>query len=267
MRILLVTVRSDFGGGPKHVDQIISGLSSEFEFFIAAPKGAPFGDLWMSSNMVNGFIEIPFRKFSVISLYRLLQFVRRNRISVIHSHGNGAGVYSRFLKMINPSLRVIHTFHGIAEGCMGSVKTLVFRTLSFFSDWSVFVSSGEQQIGVTQGFVREGKHSVIYNGINPPAGDRSDRSLRKCPFCVLTLSRFDYQKNMHLAYEIAKRMMVYDFIKFIWVGDGPDYQELHSLSKEEKVLNIQFVGFSEQPQRYLSASDLYLSTSRFEGLP
>lgn len=30
---------------------------------------------------------------------------------------------------------------------------------------------------------------------------------------------------------------------------------------------IDFVGFTKEPMKYLQSSDLYLSTSRFEGLP
>lgn len=85
-------------------------------------------------------------------------------------------------------------------------------------------------------------------------------------FKIVTLSRFDYQKNMDLAFLIAEHFKGNPDIVFIWVGDGLDWKRLKDKAKDSNV-NIQFVGFSSKPYQYLKMSDLYLSTSRFEGLP
>ena len=43
MRLLFITVRSDFGGGPRHVNQLINGLSEQCSIFMAYPKeGEPY---------------------------------------------------------------------------------------------------------------------------------------------------------------------------------------------------------------------------------
>jgi len=55
--------------------------------------------------------------------------------------------------------------------------------------------------------------------------------------------------------------------RYSWrVGDGEDKARLEQQSKEENV-PIDFIGFTTEPMNYLVSSDLYLSTSRFEGLP
>lgn len=270
-KILLITVRGDFGGGPKHVDQIISGLNSEFDLFVAAPKGDPFGDAWAQSSVLKGFIELPYRRFSFTSLFRVVKFISINEIGIVHSHGNGAGFYSRLIKAFKPSLYVIHTFHGVADVYDSALKRLVYkisgRLFKFFTDWSVFVSEGEKELGLKYGFAKEGWQSVVYNGIDPILSNSPIAFLPNKVFKVVTLSRFDYQKNMHLAYGIAKKLAGHKDIKFVWVGDGPDYEELFSLSQNEGVNNIDFIGFSKFPQAYLAEASLYLSTSRFEGLP
>ena len=71
---------------------------------------------------------------------------------------------------------------------------------------------------------------------------------------------------MDMAYRIAKALKNNHEIEFVWVGDGEDFLRLKQKSVEEGV-NINFIGFTECPMAYLKNADLYLSTSRFEGLP
>ena len=69
-----------------------------------------------------------------------------------------------------------------------------------------------------------------------------------------------------MAFDIAVRLKEYKDVVFYWVGDGEDYCRLKNKA-ETLGINIVFTGFSKEPQRYLEISDIYLSTSRFEGLP
>ena len=40
MNILFITVRSDFGCGPKHIDQLIKNLPSNINIYMAYPQNA-----------------------------------------------------------------------------------------------------------------------------------------------------------------------------------------------------------------------------------
>ena len=96
MKILLITVRSDFGGGPRHVDQLINNLPQNIEIYVAYPQdGTPYGQEWNSNSRIKSRINIPFRKFSTKTLFEIAKFIKENSINIVHSHGNGAGVYSR----------------------------------------------------------------------------------------------------------------------------------------------------------------------------
>ena len=106
---------------------------------------------------------------------------------------------------------------------------------------------------------------VVYNGIEDK-GAKDVLNVSNKIFKIVSLSRFDYAKNMSLAYDIAYAFKDNQNIHFIWVGDGPDYTFLKEKA-EANLVNIDFVGFSQEPMKYLKSSDLYLSTSRFEGLP
>ncbi len=265
MKILFITVRSDFGGGPRHVDQLIKELPSNYEVFLAYPKdGIPYAQNWDSLISSENRIYIPYRKFSIRTLFSLYKFIKKNKIDIVHSHGNGAGIYSRLLKILGTKAKVVHTFHGITTNYSSKFKFYLNKLTGIFlrpfTDKFILVSNGELNLARQMHFVNNKKANVIYNGI-----DSSNIKAKSDHFKVITLSRFDFQKNMDLAYQIAKSLKD-ENIEFIWVGNGDDWERLKKQSEAEH-LNIRFTGFSNHPIDYLACSTVYLSTSRFEGLP
>ena len=266
MKILLITVRSDFGGGPRHVDQIINSLPEDFELYLACPKeGDPYSPIWNNNNRIKKIVFIPYRKFSIHSLLDLKIFVKKNNIQIIHSHGNGAGIYSRLLKLCGSKVKVVHTFHGISYVYSSKLKllanTIVGRALKGFADKYIAVSEGEKSLGIERGFCSNLNCDVIYNGIK---GVNICKEPHKSG-PIVTLSRYDYQKNMNLCLDIV-RILKDDGIRFVWVGDGEDFSSLKKLVETEN-LPVEMVGFQKDPMKFLQNSCVYLSTSRFEGLP
>ena len=266
MKILFITVRSDFGGGPRHVDQLIKELPKECEFYMAYPEdGDPYADMWKKDGRIKDALFIPYRNFSFKTLFELKRFVKKNNIDIVHSHGNGAGLYSRLLKLISVKVKVIHTFHGISDEYPSIVKyiisLLVGRLLSPFADKYIAVSNGEKALGVKRGFCKDWNCEVIYNGI-------TDKGLGFRNFegrVVVTLSRYDYQKNMSLCLDIV-RLMKNDGVSFVWVGNGEDFANMKEAVNKDN-LPVDMVGFQTRPMDYLKQASVYLSTSRFEGLP
>ena len=266
MKILFITVRSDFGGGPRHVNQLIKELPKECEVFIAYPEeGDPYAEFWKKDKRIKKNLFIPYRKFSIKALFALKKFVKDNGIDIIHSHGNGAGLYSRLLRLLGVEAKVIHTFHGISDEYSSKFKYLmslvVGRFLESLADVYIAVSNGEKALGVKRGFCTERNCVVVYNGI-------ADEKIRAAGFdsrTIVTLSRYDYQKNMSLCLDIV-RLMKNEGYRFLWVGDGEDFATMKDAVEKEQ-LPVDMVGFQTKPMKYLTKSAVYLSTSRFEGLP
>ena len=272
MKILFITLRADHGGGPKHVDLLINNLSSDMEIFLACPQDRPYYDLWSESKKVEDIFVLPHRKFSVKKLLGLNKFIKDNDIEMIHSHGKGAGIYSRMLKILNPRLKIVHTLHGVHVGEYGFFKKSAYifleRFLTLFTDKFINVSKSENEACLKLRLFKKSKSEVVYNGIKAllkedNAKIKFDLSGQKV---VTTISRFDYAKNMPLAYEIAKNFKDNSSIVFLWLGDGDDRAKFESMAQKDGA-NIIFTGFTDEVSAYLSATDIYLSTSRWEGLP
>ena len=272
LRVLLITLRSDYGGGPQHVDLLIENLSKEFDLYLGCPNDEPYFDKWKTIQRVKSIYKLPHRKFSFQKFFGLYKFVKNNQINLVHSHGKGAGIYSRLLKLIHPNLKVVHTLHGFHiqeyNWLRKTIYIFIEKFLSFLTDRFINVSYGEKNICLEFGIFKSEKSDVIYNGVRKikRIEDAKEKTNLSGKFIVTTISRFDYQKNMYFAYEIAKRFKDDQTLLFLWLGDGNDKSRLEQNSKEEGV-NIYFTGFTKDIPLYLSASDLYLSTSRWEGLP
>lgn len=266
IKLLLIIVRSDFGGGPRHIDQLVNELSDTVELYLAFPEeGVPYSNLWKQNPNIKGYLFIPYRKFSVKTFLELKRFVHENEIDIVHSHGQGAGLYSRLLKLLGCKAKVVHTFHGISDEYSSKVKHLlsliVGRMLSSFADIYIAVSNGEKVLGTKRGFCTEKNCLVVYNGI----ADEKFHAAGYDSKIIATISRYDYQKNMRFCLEIV-RLMKNDGVKFLWIGDGEDFAAMKEIIDEEH-LPVDMVGFQTKPMDFLLKSTIYLSTSRFEGLP
>lgn len=273
--VLLVSVRADHGGGPRHVERLLRHLPDHIEAHVACPNEPPYHDRFRQLTQSRA-LEIPHRRFDLSSALSLAAYVRRNGIDVIHTHGKGAGLYGRLASILS-GCPCLHTPHGVHVGEYGALSRRLYRLYenvsSHWVDRVVFVSQEECAVARGEGLWPRTPSTVIPNGVEDVAEDRAI-SLRRSArqglgiaddtVAVATLSRFDFAKNMSEAFRIAQAMP--DLV-FLWGGEGEDMEELKRRAEAENVGNLRFLGSLDDPDSVLAASDIYLTTSRWEGLP
>lgn len=275
--ILIITLRAGFGGAPKHIDLIISNLKWKYKLYIASPSEKPYGTKWKSELGENRFFEMPIRKFSFLKLLQLQRFIKINNIKLVHAHGKGAGSYGRLLKILCPQIKVILTMHGFHIGVYGPIKRILYvlyeRIFEKFTDLYINVSEGERKVCLSHNIYSENKSRVIYNAISFTEVKSDKKTLRKNldlpqdKNLILSTTRFDFAKNMQASVKIAEMFENYPDYLFVWVGDGEDKQAIEKEIIVKKLTNIFLTGFKDNPLDYIAASDIYLSTSRWEGMP
>ncbi len=277
-KILYLTLRSDWGGAPKHIDILFNNLDPDFNIYFAAPISEPYGISWYHSVGKDRFFELEHRRFSFIKLLQLRSFIKKNDIYIIHAHGKGAGLYARFVKLLLFSrVKLILTFHGLhIDQYSPLTKNLYLfyeRILSRYTDLFINVSEGEKANCVKNGIFKPSKSIVIYNSIPKVIAQktkletRSDLNLPNDKFIILSLLRFSFAKNIEATLDIAQFLKDDNRFQFVLVGDGETKQEILEKINREKINNIILTGFKNNPNDYIIASDIYLSTSRWEGLP
>ncbi len=271
LRILHITASSMIGGGPEHVWQLVRHLPKNIESFIAAPTCEPYGGRFMEAVGEDHFISIPQRKFSLRAFLSLRAFIKQNNISIIHSHGKGAGIYGR-LAALCTGVTSVHTFHGIHLPLNAIFRHLYIcleRFLCSISKLCIAVSDGEAEEVKRCGFAFETLRT-IHNGVFVP--EQLLQRKMPNPFTILHVSRFDVrQKNSLMLYDIALALQKKELlgqVNFVLVGAGEELAILQDKIAQAGLAEFfTYVGQQKSVQPFYEAAACILSTSRWEGMP
>ncbi|KHE94084.1 MAG: putative glycosyltransferase [Candidatus Scalindua brodae] len=278
VRILFISLRSDYGGGPMHMFDIVTGLNNTFEKYVACPIQKPFYNMYEEEKIK--IFPLPVRMFSVISFAKLVWFTKGNYIDVIHSHGKGAGIYSRLLGILTKT-PVVHTFHGIHYKKYSYWKQRLYffieKTLSIFTKYIINVSDSENVEGIQLKLFPKSKTRIIFNGINVERMRECNvdsktkyliNSFKRDNILICSVARFDYVKGIDVAIHAMKYLKEYHKnIKYILIGDGElkeeIIKEINDCHMNDQVL---LLGFRGDVPGLLKMMDIYLSASREESM-
>jgi len=269
----MITVRADYGGGPEHLYRLIGALPAGIEVFVACPHDRPYWERYAHQVGAERMIEIPHCCIALRRLSALSRFVRENRLDLIHSHGKGAGVYGRLLHLLTRR-PCVHTFHGVHvgeyRGWQRSLYLMLERCLSAVTCKLIAVSPSEGELMRSLRLCRPGKLTVIQNGVVIPA-QAAANGRNNGRFTVLSMTRFNYQKNAELLIPIIECLKesgrLQDF-QFILLGTGPGEAQLKAdVERRGLGAHVTFYGAVPNPGDFLRTASCYLSTSRWEGMP
>jgi glycosyltransferase involved in cell wall biosynthesis len=263
LRVLLITARADHGGGPRHILDLLRAFeSSGIEFYIASPEQEPYASQFHT--LTKKFFELPPRSFSLVAFFRLLRVVRRARVDVIHSHGRGAGIYSRLLGLFT-GVRVLHTFHGINRepSLKGRLKLLVDQVLSYFPFTPIYVSENESREAIEFGCLRPGVVGfVIENAVDISRfASRTTPPLEGKTLRFGAFLRDDIVKGPDLFLALARDLNG----EGQWSCAGISRTELSSYGQVPETIEI--MDRLHEPAAWLQSLDIFVSTARNEGLP
>jgi glycosyltransferase involved in cell wall biosynthesis len=271
--VLMITVRSDYGGGPEHIYRLITNLSENIKIFCASPKNKPYWEKYRKVTGDDSIIEIPFRKFRINFLFKLKKFIKKNKIDIIHSHGKGAGIYSRMLSFLT-SKPCIHTFHGIHTDQYNRLIKFAYinieRILSLFTN--VFISVSESELNKVKKLKISGRRKIkiICNGVVMPDKRTSEDFFNSSTYNVLIITRFDYAKNTELLIPIIQELTSKNSDKqfcFNITGGGESEDSFKKEIKKEGLEQfVKYLGFADDMENIYLRSFCFLSTSRWEGL-
>lgn len=257
--VLLISVRSDQGGGPRHMLTLARFLKSDGVLvYVASPMDPPYGPAFAAE--FAGHFPLAHRRFSLGAVLSLGNWARSKGIGVVHSHGKGAGVYGRLLAL--RGFRSIHTFHGLhrTPGLRGLVSAWLERPLALLTAKLICVSESEKLSGLSHRLPPQ-KLVVVPTGMDfdafkLPAGSGNTLG---------TLSRLDPHKgNLRLV-----RMMAHlPHHSLLIAGEGEERPQLEAEIKRLSLSDrVRLLGEVSDPLKFLSQIHVYVSASRGEGLP
>ena len=204
-------------------------------------------------------------------------------VDLLHTHSSKAGILGRAAARFARVPAVVHTVHGWsfndtqAPAVSGAYVALE-RLAAVGTDRIVCVSEADMRAGVALGIGEESRYRVLRSGIDPTlyaprpgARERVRAELGLGPDTVLvgSVGNLKAQKAPLDFVEAARRAHAASpTLRFAFAGDGelrPDVEraiESHGLRDVVRLL-----GWRDDVPDLLAAFDVFLLTSRFEGLP
>lgn len=206
---------------------------------------------------------------------RLRKLVKDFKPDVVHSHMVHANIISRLLRLTIRVPKVISTAHSSNEG--GKLRMLAYRLTDKLADISVNVSQSAVEEFIKKGAVKPGRMITIANGIDTDKFKFNNSSRIKLRSqlsinnekVILAVGRLDAAKDYPNLLNSLTLLKIerQDFKVFI-VGDGPYKDTLYKLTKDLKIDScVRFLGVRNDVKELMSAADIYVMSSAWEGLP
>lgn len=279
-KVLIALTSSDFGGAPQVVFDLLSHVKdTSFEFCVAAPSGGIFVEKF--KNLGYTVYEVPLDVIDWKSLWGLYKASQKEKVSLINSHGKGAGLYARLIGLVL-RIPVIQTFHGIhynyRNRFLRFFYILLERILTRFTRLVINVSPSQEDEGLRLGIFPKRKSRVVLNGLDIKAVGRvkverdvlrKQIGLTPDAFVAVFVARFDPVKGHERLIRILPDLLeAMPKLKFVFVGDGELKGNMENLVNELGVSSsTRFLGYRSDVLEVLKSSDVFVSPALHEGLP
>jgi glycosyltransferase involved in cell wall biosynthesis len=272
-----------FGGAEEHALSILTAIGEYgFEPCLAAP--ATLIAAMEPGLSAAGVKCLPLEfssRLDVLTGARLLRFIRRENIAILHCHLFTASLFGAGVARMAGVGAVLETCHGPEVWRMGKGLRSSFwvdRQIGRLVDKYIAVSHAAAHHLIETKKVPKSKISVIHNGrdldrfaptnTQRRIATRAALGLRDEPV-ILTLARLDDQKgHRHLIDALAIVARRQPNLVAILAGEGPLEQSLRaqcmSLGLGDRV---RFLGYRRDVPELLEAADLVVLPSLYEGLP
>lgn len=276
IRVMILVDKFDYHGsyinGPsQYFSWIVPRIDKEkFQPFLCSLRSAGKSDVIFRKEGV----EVEYfglNKFDPRTLQRIVQFVRRNEIDLLHLTGYASTTFGRFAGRICGRPAIVHE-HWVDPGIGKGLRTLE-RFLSPWTDWAIAISDFAKRFLIEKKHVRADRIEVIPNGIpldrfsNLPdeAGRKKREELCIPPESpVIGIVGMFHENKGHRYFLEAAAFVAKSFPDsvFLIVGDGDLRGDLERKVKESPLLkSVRFLGQREDIPEILRAMDVYVCAS------
>jgi glycosyltransferase involved in cell wall biosynthesis len=286
IRVMRIIARMNVGGPAVQVSGLMRGFdSTKFDQKLITGYCGPDEADYLETNAtdiiatrIKGLGRSISPTADFMAFREVVREIRVFRPHVIHTHTAKAGVIGRAASLLSGHRSVrVHTYHGhLLHGYFGKFKTtlviMIERTLGLFTTKLLAVGKKVMEDLLAAGIGTREKFGVMPPGLqlaSLPTRDQActelglDPSLRYCAFIgrITKIKRPDRFLDV-----VAKLCDEGSSLHFIVAGAGDllDYCKERTTSEN---LPIIFLGWRDDVENVLAASDLVLLTSDNEGTP
>ena len=259
--ILHISRTMDIGGAERIVYQLSSDLKDEFDSVHVASTGG----LWESELSAKGIqhhkiLDIdsknPLTVLKLLSSIR--QIIKKNEITIVHTHHRMAAFYIRLLKLVHPKLIHVYTAHNVFKDKL-PLYGFALKNAKSVAVGEAVNKNLKEDVGITDS-------RVIYNGVVLKETDEQvDEIISYDGIKLGCIARLSEQKGLTYLLDAMSLLTIKDIRLFI-VGEGELREELENKVKE---LNLQdsviFLGYRKDIVECINSFDFCVLPSVFEG--
>jgi glycosyltransferase involved in cell wall biosynthesis len=218
-----------------------------------------------------------------LALWELTLFLKKNPYQLVHTHNSKAGFIGRLSARLAGVPVIIHTVHGFAfHDHEPPSRRFLYRSLerlaSQWCDQMIFISQPLIQWALEEGIGNKEKMVRIYSGIEldrfHPVSEEEKKEIRRQwgigeddAVIGIVSKLWEGKGHSTLIDAFLGIKKAIGEAKLMIVGEGYLYQSLRARVDELGLSNaVLFTGFQEDVARVLSAFDVAVLPSFFEGM-
>lgn len=277
IRICQLITELRLAGAERCVYELSRRLDKDrFDVQVVALRGGKVAG-WLSQAGIKVTILAVRGKWDVVKLARLTDILRRERIDILHTHLFHADLAGRPAARLAGVRRLVHTVH-VAEGRFRPWQFAYARLLSEHCDRIVCVSRSVRDYHARRSGLPLWRYTVIPNGIDAAAFARDADSrdqLRKrwgiddTQVLVAFVGRLNHQKGIDTFVAAMSHLAACgNPQRLVIAGEGPGQAVVENfIAHGEGGRFSRFLGFVDDVRGVLSAADIFVMPSRWEGWP
>ena len=211
----------------------------------------------------------------VWQLRRIMKYIKKNNIDIVHCHLPWAGFAGRFIHKLT-GIPVIYSEHNMQDRYHFITGTI--NKFTFNWQTKVIAVSGDVADSIQKTIRPKIPVITVLNGVNTVhfkraesvrAAKRKELGIADDEILIGNIAVFRFQKRLKEWIDLFKTISdAYPNVKGCIVGDGilksEIMEHLKAAGMEEKII---FPGLQTDVLPWMSAMDIFIMTSSFEGLP
>lgn len=276
LRIMLLTTGLKLGGAERQVVSLAGELAGLGHRVIVVSLTDPC-EVELPSSVERHSLGMRKTPLSLLgALWRARRLAAAWRPDVVHAHMVHANLFARLLSRLAPLPPLVCSAHSAQEG--GRLRMALYRLTDRWCALTTHVSQEARQAMIEQGAVPAGRVVCVPNGIDTEMF-RPDPELRRATRLALGLTdgdtlllnvgRLAPEKDQALlleAFAIARRKGLQ--ARLAIAGDGPLLGTLSECIATRGLADtVQLLGRRADIPALMNAADLFVLSSRLEGMP
>lgn len=274
MKIIFIITGLGIGGAERQVYSLANDLQQKNEItIISLTKTKNKINLYNSSVKI---IQLNISKNPILLLYFLFKtkkITQKIKPDICHSHMFHANIFSRLLRLLVKIPVLICTAHSKNEG--GKLRMFIYRITDWLATISTNVSQEAVDAFIEKKATKPGRMLPFYNGIDTGLFSYSEtaRKIKREEInisndtpLILAVGRLTEAKDYPNLLRAFSKLNISVQPKLVIIGDGEEKENLQRLSKELNVSdNVIWLGMRHDVQDWMSACDLFVLSSAWEG--